>query len=105
MKATGYISLDPRLPGIGGSTKGTYKLAYDAIQHFGLSAMQATIVQPICAPLNQAFLLSAAVRAAKLEIPLESFICQGPDDPAHSCRSSHCRGKVAKFPYPFTTAG
>ncbi|KAF8868209.1 hypothetical protein CPB85DRAFT_1448747 [Mucidula mucida] len=97
--------LDPELPGVSNSTKRAHKLAYDAIEHFGLSAIQATRVQPICAPLNEAFPLSAAVRAAKLEIPLESFICQGPNDPAHFCRSSHCRGKVAKFPYPFTTAG
>ncbi|KAF8876900.1 hypothetical protein CPB85DRAFT_487568 [Mucidula mucida] len=105
VKATGYILLNPRLPGVSDSTKRAHKLAYDAIKHFELSAIQATRVQPICAPLNQAFPLSAAVRAAKLETPLESFMCQGPDDPAHFCHSIHCRGKVAEIPYPFTTAG
>ncbi len=101
--AAEYLTLNPDLPGIRASTKRKLQAHYEAIEHFGLSSLQATHIQPICAPLNADFPLSAVVQFAQEQLPLESFICQGRDDDAvHSCRSDHCTGRVLDFPVPFT---
>ncbi len=102
--AAEYLVLNPTLPGVRASTKQAHQIRYEAIEHFGLSAIQVTHIQPICAPLNANFPLSAVVQFAQEQLPLESFICQGWDDSAH-CRSDHCCGRVLDFPMPFTTSG
>ncbi|KAF8870216.1 hypothetical protein CPB85DRAFT_757224 [Mucidula mucida] len=104
VSASRYLSLNPELPGLRKSTRQAHQVRYDALELFRLSAIEATHIQPICAPLNADFPLSAVVQFAQEQLPLESFICQGHDDPAR-CRSDHCCGRVLEFPRPFTTSG
>ncbi|KAF9018793.1 hypothetical protein BDZ89DRAFT_337555 [Hymenopellis radicata] len=103
--AAEYLSLNPELPGFRASSRRTHQTRYDAVEYFGLSAIQATHIQPICAPVNADFPLSDVVQFAKDKLLPESFICKGRDDPAQNCRSAHCPGRVLEFPRPFTTSG
>ncbi|KAF9040204.1 hypothetical protein BDZ89DRAFT_1060618 [Hymenopellis radicata] len=108
--AAEYLVLNPELPGIRASTRRAHKISYEAVEFFGLSAIQATHIQPICAPLNADFPLSSVVQFAKDQVLPDSeleefFICHGRDDPARNCRSAHCPGRVLEFPRPFTTSG